>query len=78
MLQIFPFFNWIAAIASAVLLALSWHDGEMSRRRLFALTGIFALAVYWQFLAGSSSLGAAGLGLQTTLAVTLLIRVRLP
>lgn len=77
MLKLAPFFAWLAAIASAVLLIVLWNFGE-SRRR-FLVPGIvwFLIAAYCQFFAKSVAMGTAGLVLQTVLAVVLLIRWRL-
>lgn len=77
MLQIFPITAWLAAITSAVLLAVLWNLGELGRRSLAVLLGWFLLAGYCQFLAGSTVVSAVGLLLQTLLAIYLILRWRL-
>ena len=77
MLQIFPFLAWIAPGTSAVLLVFLWSLGELGPRALAVLVGWFLLAGYCQFFSGSAVAAAAGLALQTILAVYLLFRWRL-
>lgn len=74
MLQLFPFIVWLAAITSVVLLVVLWNLGDLRFRTAALLTAWFLVAAYCQFFAGSASVGAVGLALQTALAVTLLIR----
>ena len=74
MLQIFPFLAWVAVVTSTVLLALLWSLGDLGRGGAGVLLGWFLLAVYFQFLGASALLQAAGLVLQTVLAICLLIR----
>jgi len=57
-----------------VLLALLWSLGDLGRGGAGVLLGWFLLAVYFQFLGASALLRAAGLVLQTVLAICLLIR----
>jgi len=73
-LQIFPFLAWVAVVTSAVLLALLWSLGDLGRGGAGVLLGCFLLAVWFQFLGASALLQAAGLALQTLLAICLLIR----
>ena len=73
-LQIFPFLAWVAVVTSTVLLALLWSLGDLGRGGAGVLLGWFLLAVYFQFLGASALLQAAGLVLQTVLAICLLIR----
>jgi len=73
-LQIFPFLAWVAVVTSTVLLALLWSLGDLGRGGAGVLLGWFLLAVYFQFLGASALLRAAGLVLQTVLAICLLIR----
>jgi hypothetical protein len=73
-LQIVPFLAWVAVVTSAVLLALLWSLGDLGRGGAGVLLGWFLLAVWFQFLGASALLQAAGLALQTLLAVCLLIR----
>jgi len=76
-LEIVPFLAWLAAITSAVLLAVLWNLGELRRRSLAVLGGWFLVAGYCQFLAGSVVVGTVGLLLQTVLAICLVLRWRL-
>jgi hypothetical protein len=75
-LQIIPF-GWLAALTSAVLLIALWNIGDLSPRRLAVLLGWFLTAGYCQFLGASALVGAAGLLLQTMLAIYLIVRWRL-
>ena len=77
MLSIFPFLVWLAAITSAVHLAVLWNLAELRPRNLAVLLGWFLLAGYCQFFVGSATLRAVGLLLQTLLAVYLVVRLRL-
>ena len=77
MLQLFPFVVYLAAISSAVFLGALWILGELGPRSVCALLGCFLLAGYCQFLAGSAIVSTAGLVLQTTLAIYLVLRWRL-
>ena len=77
MLQIFPFAIWIAPIVSAVLLTMLWTLGELRPQGLAVLCCWFLLAGLCQFGAGSTLVAAAGLLLQTMLAIYLILRWRL-
>lgn len=77
MLYALPFLAWLAAITSAVLLAVLWNLGELRGGSLAVLLFLFLLAAYCQFLAGSVVAGAVGLALQTLLAIGLILRWRL-
>ncbi len=77
MLQIFPFVVYLAAITSAILLAVLWSLGELSRLTMGFLLTWFVAAAYCQFLAGSQIVAASGLLFQTILAVYLIARWRL-
>lgn len=68
---------WAPAIASAVLLAMAWADGEWSTRTTATLIAWFFIAFALQFFATPSALWIAGLVLQTSLAVFLAIRRKL-
>lgn len=74
MLDVFPLLLYLAAAVSAVLLIVLWRLGELRRRSGAVLLVWFALAGYAQFFAGSMRWGAIGLGLQTMLAIYLLLR----
>ena len=77
MLYFLPFMVWLAAITSAVLLAVLWHFGELGRRSRVVLLGWFLVAGYCQFFAVSPVVGAIGLLLQTLLAICLILRWKL-
>ena len=74
MLQLLPFLTWLAPITSAFLLIVLWHSRELRPRSLLPLLALFALAGYCQFFAVSLVAGPMGLGLQTGLAIGLMIR----
>ena len=77
MLDVLPILTWLAAMTSAVLLALLWRFEELRRHTAVILLCWFLLAAYFQFLAGSVILGTVGLVLQTLLAIYLSVRWRL-
>ena len=77
MLQLFPFLSFGAVTVSVVLLVAAWVAGETSRPRVAALAGVAVVAACAQFFGRSSVESAAGLAVQTLLAVGLLIRWRL-
>ena len=77
MLLIFPWVVYLAAVTSAVMLIVLWKCGEVGRRALVVLSGWFLLAAYCQFAGASAVVAAAGLGLQTLLAIYLVLRWRL-
>lgn len=74
MLQLFPLAAWLAAMISAIFLALLSTLGELGRRSLVVLLSWFLLAGYCQFLAGSAVVRGVGLVLQTMLAIYLILR----
>lgn len=74
MLQFVPWIVWLAVITSAVLLVGLWQLGELGPSSLAVLPGWFLVAAYLQFGTSSGMLNAAGLLLQTTLAVYLILR----
>jgi len=76
-LPILPFLAWLAAITSGVFLARLWSLGEIRPRELAAALGCFLIAGYCQFLGGSAIVSAAGLAIQTVLAIYLTVRWRL-
>lgn len=73
MLQVFPFLAWIAVVTSGLLLLGLRAMGELGRGSV-VLVMWFMIAGYCQFFARSTIATAAGLVLQTILAVYLLIR----
>ena len=77
MIQLFPFVVYLAPVTSAVLLVMLGSAGELRWRAGLALVVIFAAAVYYQLFGSSAVIAAAGLGLQTMLAIYLLVRWRL-
>jgi hypothetical protein len=76
-LQLFPFAVYLAPIVSVVLFVMLAAAGELRWRAWLALGAIFAVAAYCQFLGGSPVIAAGGLGLQTLLAIYLIVRWRL-
>jgi hypothetical protein len=76
-LYILPFLTWLAAIASAALLVVLWQFGELRGNGLALVLGWFLAAGYCQFFAGSPVVEAAGIALQTILAIGLILRFRL-
>jgi hypothetical protein len=65
---------WAPAIASAVLLALLWAQGELSGRVAWFLIGWFLLALAAQYLVMATGVWMIGLALQTALAIFLLLK----
>jgi hypothetical protein len=76
-LILFPFAGWLAAVTSLVMLVILAAAGELRVRSGAVSIVLFLLAAYGQFFSGSAGVAAAGLGLQTLLAVGLIIRWRL-
>ena len=77
MLQLFPFVVYLAPITSVVLLVMLAAAGELRPSAGLVFSAIFAVAAYCQFLGGSPLVAAGGLGLQTLLAIYLIVRWRL-
>jgi hypothetical protein len=73
-LQIFPFLAWLAAITSGVLIVVLWTAGDLGRREGSVLVGWFLAAGFCQFSGASAFPTTAGLVLQTTLAIYLILR----
>jgi hypothetical protein len=73
MLTVFPFLPLLAAVVAGVLLAVRWSQGDSGPVTLAVLVVWFGLAGYCQFFTASALVSAAGLALQTGLAVFLLI-----
>ena len=65
---------WAPAIASALLLALHWAQGELSGRVSWFLIGWFLLALAAQSLVTATCVWMIGLALQTALAIFLLLK----
>jgi hypothetical protein len=76
-LQLFPFAGYLAAVTSAVTLAMLAAAGEMRVRSGAVAVIVFLIAGYCQFFAGAPLISAMGLALQTLLAVALIVRWRL-
>ena len=74
---LFPFVVYLAAVTSAVLLAALYWLGDLPTRTGAFLAVIFAAATYCQFFGPSAVIAALGLGVQTMLAIYLLVRWRL-
>ena len=73
MLQLFPFSAWIAFVTSVSLLAILWGFGDVDQRQGIVLGVWLVLAVYLQFFGESMVTVATGLGLQTILALYLIL-----
>jgi hypothetical protein len=67
---------WVPAIASAALMALLWAQDRLSGRTPLFLSSWFLLALVAQYL-GTTGVWVAGLGLQTALAIFLLLKHQL-
>jgi hypothetical protein len=66
---------WVPAIASAVLIGFLWTQGVLAGRALLVLACWFLLALAAQYLGTvPGAWWVAGLGLQTALAVFLLVK----
>ena len=76
-MTLFSFLTPLAALTSLVLLGLLGFAGDLGRREGAGLAVCFVVAGYAQFFGGSMIVAAAGLGLQTLLAIYLIIRWRL-
>jgi hypothetical protein len=76
-LPILPFVAWVAIVTSVVLLAVLFALGDLSPRALAILGAWCGAAAYGQFFGASASVSAAGLALQTLLAIYLMLRWRL-
>ena len=71
------FLSWLAAATSIVVLVMLVASGDLTLRTAAVVGVLILLAAYAQFFAGSPLVRAAGLGLQTLVAVYLLVRWRL-
>jgi ABC-type polysaccharide transport system permease subunit len=76
-LLILPFVAWVAIVTSVVQLAALFAFGDLSPRVLAILTAWCGAAAYLQFFGVSPAVSAAGLALQTLLAICLILRWRL-
>jgi hypothetical protein len=71
------FLGWLAAATSMAMLVMLAAAGELRARSGAALIATFLIGAYCQFFSGSAIVGAAGLALQTLLAISLIVRWRL-
>jgi hypothetical protein len=76
-LQLFPFVAWLAAATSVVMLVLLAAAGELRARNGGIFIALFLIAAWWQFFSTSALGSAAGLALQTLLAISLIVLWRL-
>jgi hypothetical protein len=76
-LQLFPFVALLAPATSVAMLLMLYAADELRLRFGVPATMWFAVAAWCQFFGGSPVVGAAGLALQTLLAVVLIVRWRL-
>jgi hypothetical protein len=77
MLLLFPLAAWLAAATSIVMLVMLAVAGELRVRSGAAMIALFLIGAYCQFFSGSAIVSAAGLTLQTLLAISLIVRWRL-
>lgn len=77
MLAFFPLVGWVAAVTTLVTLIMLASAGELRPRTGAASVALFLAAGYCQFFASSPGVSAAGLGVQTLLAISLIVRWRL-
>ena len=68
---------WIPAVASFLILAFLWTQGELFGRAGWFLAGWFLLALAAQYLAPTTVVWVSGLALQTTLSVVLLLKQKI-
>lgn len=73
MLQLFPFIAYVAVVTSITLLAILWNSGDIGQVQGIVLTGWLAGAAYCQFFGESMATVVIGLGLQTVLALYLIL-----
>jgi hypothetical protein len=71
------FLSWLATAASIVTLVMFAASGDLNLRTGFIPAVLILLAAYAQFFSRAPLVAAAGLGLQTLVAVFLLVRWRL-
>ena len=62
---------------SLALTLMQWSTGDLRARGVGLALAWFLIAAYCQFFGGSAILTAAGLALQTLLAIGLIVRWRL-
>ena len=73
---LFPFIFWLAAIVSLAMTVMLRSSGDLGPRGVALALIWFLVAGYCQFFAGSDLVAATGLGLQTLLAIGLIVRWR--
>jgi hypothetical protein len=76
-LLFFPFLVWLAAATSVTLMVMLAAAGELRVRSGLVAVTVFLVAAYCQFFTASAMSRAAGLALQTALAVALIVWWRL-
>ena len=69
--------GWLAAATSLAMLVMLATAGELRPRGGAIFVTLFVIAASCQFLSASAIVGAAGLALQTLLAIALIVRWRL-
>jgi hypothetical protein len=74
---LFPFLVWLAPATSLTMLGMLAASGELRARWGTVSIALFLFAAYLQFFSLSAVVRAAGLGLQTLLAIALIVRWRL-
>jgi hypothetical protein len=73
-MSLFPYINLLAPVTSLALLIVLASAGDFGRIQLGVLIVWFVAAGFLQFHAATLGAAAAGLALQTALAIYLLIR----
>jgi hypothetical protein len=76
-LDFFPLIGWLAAATSLVTLIMLAAAGELRPRSGTVWIALFLIAAYLQFFSGLALVRAVGLGLQTLLAIVLIVRWQL-
>jgi hypothetical protein len=76
-LQLFPFAAWLATATSVVMLVLLHVMGELTGRAGAFAVAWFLVAASCQFAGDSQAIVMIGLGLQTLLAIGLIVRWRM-
>jgi hypothetical protein len=76
-LEFFPVVGWLAVATSGVMLLMLAAAGELRVKSGGTFIPLFLIAAWCQFFSDSPLLRAAGLGLQTLLAISLIVRWRL-
>jgi hypothetical protein len=74
---LFPFLDLLAVLTSVVMIVVLLASGDLRPRSGGIVAVWFVTAVWVQFAAASAIVAAGGLGLQTLLAIYLVVKWRL-